>query len=103
MALLKLKADPTFKQKVAIPVAGKEPVLIEFEFKHRTRDELAKFVDTGTERTDVDSVLEMIVGWEFTDKLNRDNVERLVQNYAGSVSAIAQAYYRELIGRRLGN
>lgn len=103
MPMLKLVAEPTFKAKVAIPVAGGESVEVEFEFKHRTRDELAKYMESGNERTDVEAVLATVVGWALDDKFNKMNVERLLQNYHGAGRAIASKYYSELMALRLGN
>jgi hypothetical protein len=40
MISLRLKANPTFRAKVAIPVPGEKPVEVEFEFKHMKRGEL---------------------------------------------------------------
>ena len=34
---------------------------------------------------------------------NRDNVQRLLENYQGAPRAIAETYLRELMGLRLGN
>jgi hypothetical protein len=40
MAKLKLVANPTFRAKVGIPVAGGPEVPVEFVFKHRTKTAL---------------------------------------------------------------
>lgn len=103
MPTLKLNADPTFKTKVAIPIPGGEPVEVEFEFKHRTSDELAEWMKTAGKRTDIESTTGCIVGWALDDKFNKANVERLLKNYHGASRAIASKYLSELMVLRLGN
>lgn len=103
MAVLKLKPAPKFKAKVAIPIPGGDSALVEFEFKHRTRSEMDAFLQSADTRSDVESVLESVCGWELTDPFNRENVERLIENYQGAPRAIAETYLRELMGLRLGN
>lgn len=101
---LKLKADPTFWEKVGIPVPGKGVVEVGFEFKHRTRDELKKFVDEESEGLDdVAYTLAVAVNWEFTDEFNKKNISELVQNYLGFPKALARTYIQSLSGERLKN
>lgn len=103
MTLLKLLADPTFKAKVPIPVAGKDAVEVEFEFKHRTQPELTKFMEWSKDKTDIEAVMATVVGWELDDKFNKENVKRLLENYHGAGRAISNRYYTELMALRLGN
>ncbi len=103
MATLRLIADPTFKAKVPIPIPGSEPVEVEFEFKHRTQSELTKFMEAAKDRADVENIMGAVVGWDFTDKFNKDNVRRLLENYLGASRAISATYFRELMGLRQGN
>lgn len=99
----KLEAAPTFKAKADIPVHGGEAVPVEFEFKHRTRDEMAKWLETSAGRSDVDSLLDVLVGWELSDSFGKESIERLVQNYCGAAPAIVARYVDELIQARRGN
>lgn len=104
MADLKLKADPTFWEKVGIPVPGKGVVKVGFQFKHRTRDELKLFVDE--EAKDLDDVAytqAVAVNWEFTDEFNKENITTLVQNYLGFPKALARTYIESLSGERVKN
>ncbi len=104
MAKLKLIADPTFKRKVGIPVAGGAEVDVEFEFKHRTKSELDTFIDSLTDRTDdTEIILEMVVGWELEDAFNRESVELLLQNYHGAAVATYTAYRDELRKAKVKN
>ena len=99
----KLVAAPTFKAKVSVPVHGGEAVPLEFEFKHRTRDEMAKWLEGSAGRSDVDSLLDVLAGWELDDPFGKESVELLVQNYCGAAPAIVARYVDELIQARRGN
>lgn len=101
MSKLSLKANPTFKAKVGIPVHGGEPVPVEFTFKHRTRDEFKKWLDQ--ERDDAAAILEMAEGWDLAEPFDKENVEILVQNYSGAPKVIFDKYLDELAQARLGN
>jgi len=104
MPKLTLVAEPTFKAKVAIPVAGLSgPVEIIFEFKHRTKSDLAKWMEGAKDRLDIDSVMGTVVGWGFDDEFSRDNVQLLLENHHGASRAIASKYLSELMALRLGN
>lgn len=103
MPTLKLVAEPTFKSKVAIPVAGGRSEEVEFEFKHRTRTDLAKWMEGAKDRTDADSVMGTVIAWDLEDKFTKANVERLLENYHGAARAIASTYLSELMALRLGN
>jgi hypothetical protein len=103
MAKLKLTANPTFKAKVGIPVAGEKPVEVEMEFKHRTKSALNEFIETRAGKTDLESFLDMVVGWELTDEFNNDSVETLLENYAGAGLATFETYINQLVQARTKN
>lgn len=103
MAKLQLTASPTFKCNVLIPVPGKKPVPVEFNFKGRTKDEFKSFIDTIGDREDVDVILDIATGWELEEAFGRDSVELLLQNYLGSARVIIEKYIGELTSARLGN
>jgi len=103
MSKLKLAVDPTFKGIVQIPVAGGKPVPVELVFKHRTKDDLKKWIDKRKGTDDTESFLDMVVGWELEDKFDKKHVELLLQNYAGAGLAAFKAYLEQLIQGRLGN
>jgi Phage tail assembly chaperone len=102
-AKLVLTASPTFKAKVAIPVPGNSPTLVEFTFKGRTKDQFKEFIDALRDRDDVDVVLDVASGWELEDAFDREAIEQLTQNYIGSARAIIEKYLSELTQARLGN
>lgn len=94
MAKLSLKANPTFTASVSIPVAGGEPALVEFTFKHRTRDQLQAWL--LEQKPDAVAILDMAVGWDLAEPLDLESATVLVQNYFGSASAVLDAYLEEL-------
>lgn len=103
MAKLSLDANPTFPAKVAIPVAGGAPVDVAFTFKHRTRDALNDFLTTADKRTDVETLLGIVEGWELDDALNADNMLRLTQSYLGAARAIIEKYIEEMTQAKAKN
>jgi hypothetical protein len=103
MAKLQLKPNPTFRAKVAIPVAGGDAVDVEFTFKHRTRDELQKFIDDGASVEAEDRILAMAESWDLSDPFSRENVAALAQNYIAAPMAIFETYLDELVKARRKN
>jgi hypothetical protein len=103
MPKLKLVPDATFKATVKIPVAGGESSPVEFVFKHRSKADLEKFIDTLAERTDEESILAMAEGWDLEDKFNADSVALLTQNYIGAALEIYFSYRDELTKARTKN
>lgn len=103
MAKLSLTSAPTFRSNVLIPVPGKKPVPVEFNFKGRTKDEFKAFIEGIGDREDVDVILDIATGWELEDAFGRESVELLLQNYLGSARVIIEKYIGELTAARLGN
>ena len=103
MAAFTLAVNPTFKAKVGIPVAGGTAVDVEFAFKHRTRAEMETWLNGGTERENVQAVLDMCEGWELEDEFNRDSVFKLCENYIGATRAILDVYIAELTASKAKN
>lgn len=103
MAKLTLVANPTFKAKVGVPVAGSSPVEVEFVFKHRTKTALDEFIKSRADKPDAESFLAMVDGWNLDDEFNAENVELLLQNYIGTALATYRVYVDQLVQARLGN
>jgi len=103
MAKLALKANPTFLAKVGIPVAGGASVDVLFTFKHRTKTELVEFVSTRQDKSDQETFLEMVTGWDLEDAFTPENVKELLENYIGAALAVYEAYKTELIKAKAGN
>jgi len=102
---IKLKAKPTFTAKVTIP-APEAALEIEFEFRHKTKDELESF-STGDEakgRSDVDTVLAVASGWhDVEDEFGAQSLDVLFQNYHSAPRAIVETYMAQLTQVKLGN
>ncbi|MGZ9713900.1 phage tail assembly chaperone [Glaciimonas sp. GNP009] len=103
MAKLKLVANPTFKAMVGIPVAGGESVSVEFTFKHRTKTALDVFVQSRKEKSDSDTFLDMVEGWDLDDPFNEESAELLLENYIGTALAAYRVYVDELVQAKVKN
>lgn len=100
---LKLAVAPTFKAKVDIPVHGGDTVPVEFEFKHRTKDDLVKWLGEADGRKDQQSLEDCLAGWELDDPFTPESINLLIQNYAGAPLAIVQKYVDEIVQARRKN
>lgn len=99
-----LTPQPTFKHKVKLPVPGAGFVEVEFTFKHRSKTEFQEFMELAKDQSDdVALVMDVASGWELQDVFDKDNVEKLVDNYVGAARAIFTTYVEELIKARVGN
>lgn len=103
MGKLTLAVAPTFKAKVAIPVAGGESADVEMVFKHRTKSALDAFVAARPGKTDVDSFLEMVEGWDLADEFGPTNVAILLENYIGAGLATYRTYIEQLVQTKVKN
>lgn len=103
MAKLSLLAAPTFSAKVGIPLAGGAVVEVEMTFKHRTKDALDEFMQSRAGKSDVETFLDMVQGWELDDEFGKESVERLLQNYIGAGLATYRKYIDELVQAKLKN
>ena len=100
----KLKANPTFRAPVAIPIAGSDkPETVVMVFRHRTKSELKEFYTYREGREDHEVFMEMVVGWELEEPFNVDNVKELLENYGGAGVATYLAYIEELTKARAKN
>lgn len=104
MAKLKLVPDPTFKAKVEIAVPGATPAGVVFTFKHRSRQEMDRFLKQVSDMNDdVEMVMALAVGWELADDFTEENVRALVDSYISAPAAIFETYLKELTGNRSKN
>lgn len=88
----KLKVNPTFKLKVAIPVHGGLSEPVEFEFKHRSRTEMDAWLKEIPDMKNVDFLQTFVVGWDLEDPYNSESIALLTDNYLGSTAAVTDAY-----------
>jgi hypothetical protein len=103
MAKFSLAVKPTFKAKIQMPVHGGDSVELEFEFKHRTRDQLAAWGKTMAKMTDLEMLEDILVGWNIEDPFNRESLELLIQNFYGAPMVLLVAYHDELKQARQKN
>lgn len=100
---LRLKAAPTFKVLVSIPVAGAAAQDMEFEFRHRTVSELKSYQTEVAGKSDREVVDALLVGWTHEEPFTAENLSTFLENYHGAAAAIARAYMSELSAARRGN
>jgi hypothetical protein len=100
---LVLTANPTFKAKVMIPVAGAPAVPVEFTFKHRSKEAFSDWLKNISDKEDPDLVLEVASGWELEDAFDRDNIALMCENYMGAARALIEKYISEQTAAKLGN
>ena len=103
MAKLTINAAPTFKAKVGIPVAGGEVMEVEFTFKHRTRAQLHEFSTSTAERSDAESFMDLVCGWNFEEEFTADAVETMLQNYLGAARETIRVYIEQLTASKAKN
>ncbi|MBT2333625.1 hypothetical protein J7E49_06870 [Variovorax paradoxus] len=101
--MFKLKADPTFEAKVEFPVAGGASVPVKLTFKHRTKAELAKWLEGRAGRSDEETFCDMVEGWEINEPFSKENVAILLQHHIGVALAAYQTYVDELTRHREKN
>ena len=100
---LVLTANPTFKSKVSIPVAGAPSVPVEFTFRHRNKEAFAEWVKGITDKDDTDLILEVASGWELEDAFDKENIALMCENYMGAARAVIEKYINEQTAAKLGN
>lgn len=103
MTKLSINAKPTFTADVEIPVHGAGPEKVKMTFKHRTKDEIDEFIKTREGKTDTETFMDMVSGWEFAEEFNPKSVEVMLQNYIGAGLATYKTYIDEIVKVKLGN
>lgn len=98
-----LAASPTFKARVAIPVAGEQSVPVEFTFKHRAKDDFSAWLKDLSGTDDIDLIKDVASAWDLEDEFNADNLRALTQAHGGAARAIVEKYISEQTGAKLGN
>ena len=126
----KIQQNPTFKETVKIPRVGGEPLEVVFEYKYLTRKELAvlqddwnkatkEMIEKWTEAEDAERSLEemsedeithnvkqlkdIVVGWNFSDEFNDENIRALVDATLHTTDSIVKAYYEAYAKAKVGN
>lgn len=126
----KIAQNPTFKETVKIPRVGGEPLEVVFEYKYLTRKELAglqddwnkatkEMIEKWTKAEDAERSLEemsedeinhnvkqlkdIVVGWNFSDEFNDENIRALVEATLHTTDSIVKAYYEAYAKAKVGN
>lgn len=119
----KIAQNPTFKADVNIPIVGGEDIKVGFTFKYLTRKELAEMYDkwskmaegmkfedvTLLELTEQEmnlqkaQIKDIVVGWEYEDEFNDENIEALVDVSVNIVKSITDAYQESYHSAKKGN
>lgn len=120
----KIAQNPTFKAKVGIPRVGADDIEVEFEYKFLPRKQLAEMYDSwraessklevndDTNLSDltafevdlqVQQLKEILVGWNFDDEFNEDNIRALVETSVGATKAIIAGFQESYSKSKLGN
>ena len=103
MSTLKLNPDATFKHTVYIPVAGADPQPLELVYKWRSAKAVEAFTEKYKEHFGVDAVMDCVAGWNLDADFNRENVEKLLDNYLMAALRIVTGYVDEIFNARSGN
>ena len=103
-AKFSLAANPTFPSVVDFERAGNVPSIpVNLTFKHRTKDELDKFINERGEKTDVQFFLEMVSTWDLEEPLNSENVQTLLQNHPPNGVIVFKRYISDLLQAKAKN
>jgi hypothetical protein len=119
-----ISQNPTFKKKVEIPRVGGDPIEVEFEYKYLPRQELAKLYEswekkakdlniseesTLSELTEAEVSLQVgqlqdiLVGWDFSDEFNEDNIRALVETSVHASRVVTEVYSDAYAKAKVGN
>lgn len=101
--MFRLDPNPTFWATVSIRVPGGIGEL-DLEFKHLLQAERERYTQDLAGKSNLDALDELIVGWRKVDAdYNRDNLERLLNEYPDAVRAITTRYWEEITGAAIKN
>lgn len=106
MAKLNLVPNPTFDAKVGICPAGDDatPMFVTMTFRHRKKADFIAWLNSRDGKSDVESFMDMVVGWNIDDlPFTKENVEALVENFAGAARSVLDVYTAQLVKAKLGN
>lgn len=105
MAKISLTQKPEFKAPVEINIKGEKPVPVVFTFKARTKDEMRAWLDSlqASAKDLHEAAMECSTGWELDDDFTIENLQKLEQNYMGSMQEIVNTYIDQQNGARRKN
>ena len=103
---LKKNPNPTFSATVEIPVPGEKAEKVNFTFRHKSKSEYKKFIESCVDRDDAESTLEIVADWKLTDvfgEVTKDSLTALYEAYPGAPGAVFTGYVKGLHQGRVGN
>lgn len=101
-----LIAPETFSATVQIPRPGNESAHLRLIFRHKSREQLNEWLESGSDaKSDAQWISAIVDGWEDVDaEFSVEALERLFNNYHNrAVNAIVGKYLDELREARQGN
>lgn len=102
--MLKLQPNPTFDAKVMVPVVGGPDEEITLTFRHKGVAAIKEFAERAKTADDVDSVSELVAGWNGVDaEFNRDNLAQLLDAYPSLSARIIEAWFNEIASAKTKN
>ncbi len=107
--MFNLNPSPTFKAAVQITVPGQaELAQVEFTFRHKSKDALAKWWAAYVQDPGVAKLAEVIEDWAVRRDgeavaFSQAALDELVQNYPAAMGELADAYMLELVRSRRKN
>lgn len=101
--MFKLDPNPTFWTDVSFRVPGGTGKF-DIHFKHLPKEEREEYINSLPGKTNLDALAELIVSWrDVSVDYNRDNLERLLNEYPDAVRAITTRYWEEITGAAIKN
>lgn len=108
--MFRLTPNTLFKALVPLSQAGiEQPLDVAFEFRHKTKEQLADWMARAPGRSDVDVLNEVIVSWGVVDDdgaavpYSHTHLATLLSNYPPAKGEIFSAYLAELTKAKAKN
>lgn len=102
--VFRIKANPTFRAKVRLPIPGAEPAVIECLFKHKTRDELREFLGRASAHDSEAALGEILEGWSGVEReYTQEALAELLNAYPAAGNTIFDAYLFTLTAGLMGS
>lgn len=123
--------NTTFKHVAQIPRVGDKPISVQLEYKYFPRPKLNEITDVWSKKHsemvdewnrereagtlelvkmnrdetefDISRLKDILVGWEFDEEFNDENIKALVESNIGTVDAVISAYNEAYQKAKLGN
>jgi hypothetical protein len=94
-----LARKPTFIAVATVHVPGEGPASIEVEFRHLEKTERLAYFEGLAEKTNLDALTGLIVGWKGVDTpYSHDALSLLLDDYPSAATALFDAYFKENAG-----